>query len=50
MGTVIAEKYEIVTPLDDDTGLTVAKHIFVGSKARWDVIGDDAPRHEAFPP
>lgn len=32
--------------LDDDTGLTVADHIYVGSKASWDVIGDDAPQYE----
>lgn len=32
--------------LDGDPGLAVAQHIFVGSKAGWDVLGDDAPRHE----
>ena len=30
-------------------GLRVAHHIFVGSKAPWDVIGDDGKQHlEAF--
>lgn len=32
--------------LDDDIGVKVAHHIFVGSKAAWDVIGDDAPQYE----
>jgi hypothetical protein len=36
--------------LDEHPGLAVAKHIYVGSKAGWDVIGDDAPRHEEMPP
>ena len=35
--------------LDDDPGVPVAQHIYVGSKASWEVIGDDAPQytHEA---
>jgi hypothetical protein len=32
--------------LDDDTGVEVAHHIFVGDKASWDVIGDDAPQYD----
>jgi hypothetical protein len=32
--------------LDDDTGVRVAHHIFVGSRACWDVIGDDAPQYD----
>ena len=32
--------------LDDDTGIKVAHHIFVGSRAGWDVIGDDAPQYD----
>ena len=32
--------------LDDDPGLRIAGHIFVGSKAPWDEIGGDAPRFE----
>jgi hypothetical protein len=30
--------------LEGDPPLRVVEHIFVGSKAQWDVIGDDAPR------
>jgi hypothetical protein len=30
--------------LDGDPPLRVVEHIFVGSKAQWDAIGDDAPR------
>ena len=36
--------------LVDDPALQVTEHIFVGSKAAWDVIGDEAPRHHEFPP
>ena len=36
--------------LDDDPGVGVGRHIFVGSKASWDEIGDDAPRFEEWPP
>jgi hypothetical protein len=36
--------------LDGDPEVRIADHIFVGSKARWDEIGGDAPRHEAWPP
>ena len=32
--------------LDDDTGVEVAHHIYVGDKASWDVIGDDAPQYD----
>ena len=35
--------------LDSDPGPRVAGHIFVGSKASWNVIGDDAPQFEEFP-
>lgn len=28
--------------LNEDHGLKVAKHIFVGSKAQWDIIGGNA--------
>jgi hypothetical protein len=27
--------------------LQVTHHIYVGSKARWDVIGDDGKQHQA---
>jgi hypothetical protein len=33
--------------LDGDPGVRVAGHIFVGSKAPWDEIAGDAPRHHA---
>lgn len=32
--------------LDDDTGVQIAHHIFVGSRAAWDVIGGDAPQYD----
>ncbi|HEY2359069.1 MAG TPA: GFA family protein [Phenylobacterium sp.] len=35
--------------LDVDPGSRVAGHIFVGSKASWDVIGGDAPQFDEFP-
>jgi hypothetical protein len=39
--------YEIpVGCLDDNPPLLVGEHVFVGSKAHWDVIGDDAPQYE----
>ena len=34
-----------VGALDDDPGVPVAQHIFVDSKASWEVIGDDAPQY-----
>jgi len=33
--------------IDEPSGLEVAGHIFVGSKAGWDEIAGDAPRFEA---
>jgi hypothetical protein len=35
--------------LDEDPGPAVLGHIFVGSKASWDVIGDDAPQFDTTP-
>ena len=35
--------------LDDDPGVPVDGHIFVGSKASWYEIPDTLPRYEAFP-
>lgn len=32
--------------LDDDPGLRIGGHIFVGSKAPWDEIAGDAPQFE----
>jgi hypothetical protein len=36
--------------LIDPPAITPSAHIFVGSKAPWDVINDDLPQFEAFPP
>jgi hypothetical protein len=35
--------------LIDPPTMSPSAHIFVGSKAPWDVIGDDLPQFEAFP-
>lgn len=32
--------------LEDDPSLAVVEHIYVGSKAGWEVIGGDAPQHD----
>jgi len=47
-----AERGIAVVPmgaLDDDPGFRPQSHIFVGSKAAWDVITDDLPQHPEFP-
>ena len=36
--------------LNGDPDIRLARHIFVDSKASWDVIGGDAPQFEEFPP
>jgi hypothetical protein len=36
--------------LDDDPGVKVAGHIFVGSKAPWDEIAGSAPQFDEGPP
>jgi hypothetical protein len=36
--------------LDDDPDLEISGHIFVGSKARWEVIADGAPQYDTWPP
>ena len=36
--------------LIDSPAMTPRAHIFVGSKASWDVICDGLPQFEAFPP
>ena len=36
--------------LDDDPGVPVARHIFVGSKTSWEVIGGDAEQFEEHAP
>lgn len=35
--------------LDDDPGLRIGGHIWVGSKAAWDEIAGDAPRFDEGP-
>ncbi|MGH8178762.1 MAG: GFA family protein [Steroidobacter sp.] len=36
--------------VDDDPGVKIEMHIFVGSKAPWDHIGGDAPQFTDLPP
>jgi hypothetical protein len=36
--------------LDDDPGVRLESHIFVGSKAPWTLILDDKPRFDEYPP
>jgi len=36
--------------VDDDAGVEINMHIFVGSKAPWDHIGGNAPQFAEFPP
>ncbi len=36
--------------VDGDPGVEIAMHIFVDSKAPWDIIGGDAPQFPEFPP
>jgi hypothetical protein len=36
--------------IDGDRDLRVIEHIFIGSKAQWEAIPDDAPCFDAFPP
>lgn len=35
--------------LNGDPPVEVERHIFVGSKASWDLIGDSAPQHLEWP-
>ena len=49
---VLSDGQRVLVPagaLDGDPDLAHAGHIFVGSKARWEVIGDDAPQFEEWP-
>lgn len=39
-----------LSTLDGDPHVSIRQHLFVGSKPRWHVIGDDAPQHDAWPP
>jgi hypothetical protein len=36
--------------VDGDPGVRIAMHLFVGSRAPWDVIGGDAPQFAEHPP
>ena len=36
--------------VDGDPGVEIAMHIFVGSKAPWDLIGGGAPKYDEIPP
>jgi hypothetical protein len=35
---------------DGDPGTKVVEHIYVGSKASWEIIGDDAPQYPEMGP
>jgi hypothetical protein len=35
--------------LENSEGLVVGQHIFVGSKAHWEVIGGEAKQYESMP-
>ena len=45
-----AEVYVTAGTLDDDPGIRLESHIFVGSKAPWLEILDDKPRFDEYPP
>jgi hypothetical protein len=50
---ILSDGLRVLVPagaLDGDPDLAHAGHIFVGSKARWDVIGDDAPQFDEWAP
>ena len=34
---------------DDKPKITIERHIFVGSKASWETIPDDAPQYDELP-
>jgi len=36
--------------VDGDPGVEIELHLFVGSKAAWDVIPEGAEQHDGFPP
>ena len=36
--------------LNEDPGITLQRHIFVGSKARWEEIPDGIPQYDEMPP
>jgi hypothetical protein len=36
--------------VDGDPNVQIEMHIFVDSRAPWDIIGGDAPQYPEFPP
>ncbi len=44
------EVYVAAGTLDEDPGIRLESHIFVGSKAPWLDILDDRPRFDEYPP
>ena len=36
--------------INGDPGIELGRHIYVGSKATWEVIADDVPQYEEAPP
>ncbi len=36
--------------LDEHPEINVVEHIYVGSKAHWEIIGDEAPQFDTDPP
>ncbi|WP_196161832.1 GFA family protein, partial [Reinekea sp. G2M2-21] len=36
--------------LNEDPEIKIGRHIFVGSKASWEVIPEDVPQYEEHPP
>ncbi|MEZ4322534.1 MAG: GFA family protein [Myxococcota bacterium] len=38
-----------LSTLDGDPEVRILQHLFVGSKPRWHLIGDDAPQHDTWP-
>ena len=36
--------------LNEDPNIEIGRHIFVGSKASWEVIADTVPQYEMHPP
>ncbi len=35
--------------LNEDPGVDIEAHIFVGSKANWDVVPEEVPQYETYP-
>jgi hypothetical protein len=50
IGTETGDVFVEAGTLDDDPGIRLDSHIFVGSKAPWHDILDDKPRFDEYPP